>query len=138
MGYKSPAAQRYLRRFFPTMIAYVVALFGANYAIHMYQPTGLALVALSILPALPVIAIIGVMGLYLLEENDEYVRQRIATSMLAGLAIMLAVATTWGFLEESDVVPHVPAYWAFVIWCAAWGASQCVLGLADRLRKDPA
>lgn len=138
MGYKSPATQRYLRRFWPTMIAYVVALFGANYAIRMYEPTGAALVALSILPALPVIAVIGVMGLYLIEERDEYIRQRIATSMLAGLAFTLSLATAWGFLEESDLVPHVPAYWAFVVWCASWGAAQCALGLIERLRKDPA
>lgn len=138
MGYKSPATTRYLRRFWPTMIAYVVALFGATYAVRVLEPTGAALVVLSILPALPVIAVIGVMGLYLIEERDEYIRQRIATSMLAGLAITLSVATAWGFLEESDLVPHVPGYWAFVIWCASWGLAQCTLGIADRLRKDAA
>lgn len=138
MAYQSPATRRYLRRFFPTMIAYVAALFGANWAIDAWQPTGVALVALSILPALPIVAVIGVIGLYVIEEPDEYLRQRIVTAMMVGLAVMLSLATAWGFLEESEVVPHVPAYWAFVIWCAAWGLAQCIIGLRERAQGDPA
>jgi hypothetical protein len=128
---KSPAARRYLRRFVPTMIAYVAALFAANYVIDTQHPTGLALIALAILPALPIVAVIGVIGLYVIEETDEYVRRTAVSAMLAGLAIMLSLATAWGFLEEAGVVRHLPAYWAFVVWCAAWGAAQCFGKLRD-------
>jgi hypothetical protein len=132
MNKQSQAGRRYLRRFFPTMTAYVVALLGANWAIEAWHPTGAALVALSILPALPIIAVIAVIGLYVIEETDEYVRRGVITAMMVGLAIMLSLATAWGFLEESDVVPHVPGYWAFVVWCAGWGLAQCALGLRER------
>jgi hypothetical protein len=128
----SAASRRYLKRFVPTMLAYVAALFGANYAIASQHPTGALLVALAILPALPIVGVIAVIGLYLVEETDEYVRQSAVTSMLAGLAIMLSAATVWGFLEEAGVAPHLPAYWAFVIWCAAWGLVQCVQNLRER------
>ena len=138
MNKQSPAGRRYLRRFFPTMTAYVVALVGANWAIEATHPTGAALVALSILPALPIIGVIGVIGLYVVEETDEYVRRGVITAMMVGLAIMLSLATAWGFLEESGVVPHVPAYWAFVVWCAAWGLAQCALGLRERFTGQPA
>lgn len=129
----SPAARRYLKRFVPTMLAYLAALFGANYAIETLHPTGMALFALAILPALPIVGVIAVIGLYVIEETDEYVRQTIVSSMLAGLAIMLSVATVWGFLEEAGVVPHLAGYWAFVIWCGAWGLAQCGYRLRDRL-----
>lgn len=129
----TPAAARYLKRFFPTMTAYLVALFGARYAIEMYDPKGAALVALAVLPALPIVGIIGVIGLYIVEERDEFLRQRAVTGMLAGVAVMLALACVWGFLEEAEVVAHLPAYWAFVIWCAGWGMAQCTLALRDRI-----
>lgn len=127
------AGRRYLRRFWPTMTAYVVAIFFAAWAIKTWQPTGLALVALSILPALPIIAILGVIALYLMEETDEYLRGRVVTAMVAGLGLMLAVATAWGFLEEGGVVPHVPAYWAFILWCMFWGLAQCAMSVRDRV-----
>lgn len=126
------AGRRYLRRFWPMMIAYVAALFFATSAIKTWQPDGVLLVGLSILPALPIIGVLGVIGLYLIEESDEYLRGRAVRGMLIGLGVVLAVATAWGFLEESGVVPHAPAYWAFVLWCAGWGVAQCVLGLRDR------
>jgi hypothetical protein len=134
----TPAGHRYLKRFVPTMTAYVIALGASNRIAEAVQPEGLALVALSFLPALPIIGVIFVIGLYLAEEKDEYLRQRIVVSMLVGLGVMLSVTTAWGFLEESGVVPHVPAYFAFILWCAGWGAAQCVLTLRERMRGDAA
>ena len=133
MMYRSAAGRRYNRRFFPTIAAYVVALFGATWAIKTWQPDGVLLIALSILPALPIIAVLAVIGLYVVEETDEYQRARIVSAMMIGTGIMLALATSWGFLEESDVVPHLPAYWAFIVWCAAWGAAQCFAAIRERL-----
>ncbi|MCW3846044.1 hypothetical protein OF829_02260 [Sphingomonas sp. LB-2] len=128
----TPAARRYLKRFAPTMIAYFIALFGANWAMETWHPTGATLVALAILPALPIVGVIAVIGLYILEENDEYQRAQAVQGMLIGLGFMLALASVWGFLEEAGAVPHVKAYWAFVTWCAGWGIAQCVLKLRER------
>jgi hypothetical protein len=126
------AGRRYLKRFWPTMLGYVAALFFATWAIKTWQPSGILLVVLSILPALPIIGILAVLGLYLVEETDEYLRSRVVQAMLVGLAFMLAVATAWGFLEEGGVVPHAPAYWAFILWCGGWGIAQCLQGLRER------
>lgn len=128
----TPAARRYVRRFIPSMIAYVAILFAVTWAIRAYDPSGVALVALSILPALPIIGVIAVMGLYLVEERDEYLRQRLMTAMVAATGILLALATAWGFMENENVVPHVPAFYAFIIWCAALGLCQCVIAMRDR------
>ena len=132
MKTNTAAGRRYLKRFFPTMFAYVLALFGATWALKHYHPQGVALVILSILPALPIIAVIGVMGLYVIEEKDEYLRSRIVTAMLGGLALMLSITSAWGFMEEAGVLPHMPAYFAFIIWCAGMGLTQCALALRDR------
>lgn len=136
MRANTAAGRRYLRRFWPTMVAYVVALFGATWAIRHYSPEGPLLVALSVLPALPVIAAIGVMGLYIVEESDEYLRQRVVTGMLIGIGFSLSVMTAWGFMEEAGVLPHLPGYFAFVLWCAGWGAGQCAMGLRDRFSGE--
>jgi hypothetical protein len=130
---KTPATRRYLKRFVPTMIAYFVALFGANWAMETWHPAGAPLVALAILPALPIVGVIGVIGLYIIEERDEYLRAQAVQGMLIGLGFMLALASVWGFLEEAGAVPHVKAYWAFVTWCAGWGIAQCVLRLRERV-----
>jgi hypothetical protein len=129
---KTPAARRYLKRFAPTMAAYFVALFGANWAMDAWHPTGLPLIALAVLPALPIVTVIGVIGLYLIEERDEYQRAQMVQGMVIGMGFMLALASVWGFLEEAEAVPHVKAYWAFVTWCAGWGVAQCVLKLRER------
>ena len=134
MRSNTAAGRRYLRRFWPTMSAYVVALFGATWAIRHLDPHGPLLVVLGILPALPVIAAIGVMGLYVVEEKDEYLRQRVVSGMLVGIGFSLSVMTAWGFMEEAGVLPHLPGYFAFILWCAGTGVGQCLLGLRERMQ----
>jgi hypothetical protein len=129
----NPAQRRYLWRFFPMMTAYVVVLLACNSAIRAWHPQGAALFLLSLLPALPLLGVIAVMGLYLAEEADEFIRNRLITSMMGGIGIMLAVTTVWGFLENGGQVPHFPTFLAFPLWCAAFGVIQCLLGLRDRM-----
>lgn len=134
------AGRRYLRRFMPTMFAYVVVLFACVWAIREWKPHGAGLVVLSLLPALPIIGAIAVMGLYLVEENDEFLRQRIASCMLFGTGVLLAVATVYGFLVNGGAVAADPDLflWVFPLWCFSWGVAQCVAGLRDHLATGDA
>jgi hypothetical protein len=129
----NPAQRRYVRRFLPAMGAYVAILFGCTWAAKAYAPQGTALFLLSLLPALPLLVAIGVMGLYLREETDEFIRDRLVTAMIGGMGITLAVTTVWGFLENGGVVPHFATFLAFPLWCASFGIVQCLLNLRDRL-----
>lgn len=129
----SPAARRYLRRFIPTIIAYVAVLFASSFAIEAWNPSGPVLVLLSILPALPIIAVLVVIGLYLTEETDEYLRSRIVTAMLIGTGAVLSVATVMGFMQIGGVIGTIDVFWAFPLWCIVWGLAQCGLGLRDRM-----
>lgn len=126
------AKRRYARRMLPLMAGYAVLILGAAWAQKTYHPQGAALLLLALLPALPLLGAIATMGLYLVEERDEYLRERLARAMLAGLGFMLAVTTVWGFLEEAGQVPHMPTYFAFVLWCAGMGAAQCLFAWRAR------
>jgi hypothetical protein len=133
MAKHNPAQRRYLRRFFPAMTAYVVILFACTWVAKHHDPHGAALFLLSLLPALPLLAVIAVMGMYLAEETDEFIRNRLVVSMIGGIGITLAITTVWGFLENGGVVPHFATFLAFPLWCGSFGVTQCALNLRDRL-----
>ena len=120
----SPAAKRYLARFAPAMTAYVVVLFATTWLIKHQAPHGLLLWVLAIAPALPIIAVIAIMGLYLVEEQDEFVRSTLVQAMLWGIGVTLAGCTAWGFLENVELVPHLPLHLVFPMFCAAMGLAQ--------------
>ncbi|MBX3481707.1 MAG: hypothetical protein KF842_15050 [Caulobacter sp.] len=120
----SPAARRYMRRFAPAMLTYVVVLFASIFVLDRLHPTGFLLWAAAIAPSLPIIAVIAVMGLYLVEETDEVPRTVAIQSMLWGIGISLAAATVWGFLENAELTPHLPSFMMFPMFCAAMGLSQ--------------
>jgi len=118
------AGRRYTKRFLPTMLAYVVLILGTNWIDNHYHPQGAALVVLALLPALALVVSIAVMGLYFIEEKDEYLRHRLALASLGGTGFMLVITTVWGFLEEAGQLPHMPAYWAYILWCMGMGFTQ--------------
>jgi hypothetical protein len=130
--YQSAANKRYVRRFLPTMAAYVAVLFASIWTINNWHPTGAALVAISVAPSIPIIGAIVIMGLYVNEEPDEYLRRQMVVAMLGGTAVTLAVATVIGFLQIGKVLENVEAFWAFPLWCASWGLIQCAMVLNNR------
>ncbi|MDF7776284.1 hypothetical protein P1X14_13590 [Sphingomonas sp. AOB5] len=131
---QSAAARRYVKRFVPTMIAYCAILAGVTWYIDAARPAGAVLAGLSILPALPIIGVLIVMGLYLAEETDEYVRQRLVTCMIFAMGVVLALSTVLGFLQIHRVIGQVNVFWAFPGWCFAWGMAQTALAVRDRMQ----
>lgn len=124
MNNNSPAGRRYLKRFIPTMIAYVVLVFGASFAFRLLDPTGPVAWLIAVAPALPIVAMIAIMGLYIKEETDEFQRNILIESMLWGFGATLSVTTVWGFLEMYVHTPPMQSFWAFPLFCGAMGLSQ--------------
>jgi hypothetical protein len=122
----NPAQRRYTRRAVPLMIAYVVFLSVALGLRDTMAPTGVLAVALAILPALPLIGVVWALGRLLVEEQDEYLRSLHVRQFMIATGFMLVVTCTWGFLETFALVPHLPMYWAFIIWCAGLGIGTMV------------
>ena len=123
---RSVATRAFLRRFIPFMIGYVVSLFGAVRLHDAMEPSGPLAFFLAILPALPLIGVIWAMGRLLVEEGDEYLRSLHVRQFLIATGFMLVTVCVWGFLESFDQVPHIPMYWAFMIWCGGLGVGTMV------------
>ena len=119
-----PASRRYLIRLSIVMALYVVALFGAVAYFNADPAESWIRYVVGVAPALPAIAVFWAVGMYLHEEEDEYLRYRLARVSLIATAITLGLATAWGFLEQFGTVPHIPAYYAFVIYWASVGLAQ--------------
>ncbi len=124
---KNPALRRYLYRFLIAMSLYVVFLVTALWAFPIYHPTGPLAYLLGILPALPIIAVIVIVGFYLAEEKDEFQQRVLMQAMIWGIGATLAITTAWGFLEVFKLVPQLPLYVVFPLFCALTGFSTGML-----------
>jgi uncharacterized membrane protein (DUF485 family) len=123
----TPAARRYRRRFFVAMTAYVFTLLvSETLFVGAHPPPWLAW-PLALAPAAAIIATIVVMGLYLREETDELERAIVGESALWATGGLLAIATTWGFLEQFGLVVHVPAWAVFPLWALCLGPANALV-----------
>jgi hypothetical protein len=106
----SAAGRRYIWRFFPTMVAYVVAILFVTWLFENHPPAGALKYFAALLPAVPVLGIIAIIGLHLLEETDEFTRMRLAQTLLVAVGITLSFCTTWGFLEIYAGAPRIELF----------------------------
>jgi hypothetical protein len=121
-----PASRRYMLRMLVIMAFYMVAIFGAVWMFTHSPPQGVLRYLIAAAPALPVLGVIWAVGMYFKEEEDEYLRMRLATTSLWATGITLAAASVWGFMENFDTVPHIPLYYAFIFYWGAVGVVQIV------------
>jgi len=126
-GTLSAAAQRYNRRVLGWSFAYVLVLIGAIWTYGALHPQGALAWIIAILPALPLLFFIWSMGRYLVEEKDEYLRQRMVMASLWATGILLALATCYGFLETFMLVPHVPGWAAVPVWAIGLAIGNVII-----------
>lgn len=122
----SAANRAYLRRFFSMVGLYIVCLFAAVWLHDRIGITGPFAILLAVLPALPLIGVIWALGRLVVEEQDEYLRSLTVRQFMIATGFMLCVTSIWGFLDAFGQVPHVPMYWAFIIWCMGLGVGTMV------------
>jgi hypothetical protein len=125
----SPAGWRYNKRVIILSLIYSAFLIGAVYGFKHHLVSGVFAWIVAILPALPIIGIFAAIGLYLVEEQDEYVRMLMVRQTLWASGFSLSIATMWGFLESFELVSHVEVYWVSVLWFGGLGLGN----LANRL-----
>ena len=126
------AQRRYTHSVLMLMVAYMLILFGVI-SYHNNHPLHGALgYVAGGMPALPVIGVFFVLGRYLVEERDEYLRAQTVQQSLVATGFAMSIATAWGFLENFDLVPHVYAYYAAILWFAGLGVGACVNKLLAR------
>jgi len=117
----SPAGWRYNKRVVVLSLIYSAFLIGAVYGFKHHLVSGGFAWIVAILPALPIIGIFAAIGLYLVEEQDEYVRMLMVRQTLWASGFSLSIATVWGFLESFELVSHVEVYWVSVLWFGGLG-----------------
>ena len=106
----NPAHRRYVWRVAAAMTGYVLTLLLANYLIDHAGVTGALAIAAALLPAICVAGVFWALALLLVEERDEYVRMLLVRQVLVASGVTLTVATLWGFLEDFQLVAHVPVW----------------------------
>jgi hypothetical protein len=126
---QSLAQRRYNKRVVWLSLFYAVALVGAVYGFKHHLVTGPLAWVVAVLPALPIVGIFAAIGLYLVEEQDEYVRVMTARQTLWASGFALSIATVWGFLESFELVGHVESYWVSILWFGGLGLGT----MANRL-----
>lgn len=124
-GCSSAAITRYNRRMLWGTIGYMIGLFAAVWLFnsgHVGRPW---LWGVALLPTVPVLAMVWAMGRLLVEEADEYIRFRLVKQALFATGGLLAVSTIWGFLEQFDLVVHVPVWASVPVFAVMLGVGQC-------------
>jgi uncharacterized membrane protein len=119
-----PPIRRYLTRFMPAMLGYVLLLMPAMALFQEIKPTGALAWAIAVAPAIPLLFAIRAITLYYKEEDDEFVRAMAVQSHLHAFGLTMAIATVYGFLDLFSLVPHIQA-WAIVpLWAVCLMPAQ--------------
>lgn len=122
-----PAMRRYLVRLFSFMALYGITLcFALWYFIANQDASGAMAYVMGALPALPIIGVFWTIGKLMAEMRDEYQRLLMTRQILVATGFMLSIATLWGFLEQFELVFHIPAYYWAVLWFAGLGLGSWV------------
>ena len=132
----SPAAKRYRRRVMIALTFYVAALYLSEYVLQRFHPGTVLTVAVAALPSVPILGVLAVIGLYLREERDEFQRDLTMQTLVWGMGGALAVATTYGFVEQFAHAPHFAGYWVFVMFWFFTGIARMVYWLRFREPRD--
>jgi hypothetical protein len=122
----STPIRRYFVRLGLSMSVYVVALFAAVYLVRHELVHGPALWVAALLPGLAIVGAFYAIGMLIVETKDEFVRMLLVRQVLYGTVIAMSVATVWGFLENFDVVPHLPAFYWAIAWFAGFGIGAAI------------
>lgn len=136
MGMGSRATSRYNKGMMASAMLYVFGLGIAVYLDSVLEIDRELMWVAAFLPILPIFAMIWVMGRYIVEEEDEFLRQRAIIAALGGLGLLLGLASLWGFLEQFDLVPHVRGWWSLPVWAFGMGVTRMWLMFRDRVGED--
>ena len=118
------AYRRYLKRFVPATIAYVLAIALATWLIPNDAKAGPLTIGIAVLPGIAVLAWLWAMARLLVELDDEYLRLLEVKKALVATGFTMAVCSVWGILELYTDVPKLPVFFVFPIWCGGLGLGQ--------------
>jgi hypothetical protein len=125
----SRPTRRYTIRLGVSMTVYIVSLFVAVYLVRHGRVAGPILWPLALLPGLAIVGAFYAIGMLIVETTDEFIRMLLVRQVLYATVMAMSLATIWGFLENFDLVAHIPAFY----WAIAWFLGFGVGGFINRL-----
>lgn len=125
------AARRYHSVFIPTMIVFLGGSLGLAWLDKNTDLSGAVLVSLTVVPILALLSMFWIHWRFL-NEIDEYLREIQIKSLLFGAAIVMAIATAWGYLEAYVNAPALPIFWLNPIFWMAYGAGAGYFTMRDK------
>jgi len=131
MDQRRPAARRLVMRIASAIAFFLVISAAVTGYYKTMHPTGMATVLAALAPSVPLLFAIRAMMLFLKEESDEFLRSRMLEGWSLATGLALAVCTVWGFLDQFEVVPHLPLWTAFLIWACCLVPAQFLLARRD-------
>ena len=120
------AHRRYFQRLVPTMLVFIglSILIGFNDDL-LGLPTQIIL-PLALVAGALLVAAFWVHWRFIM-EIDEFLRSIQIGSVMAGLTVIISIASIWGFLERALDVPALPIFYLNPIYWAAYSLAVVVL-----------
>ena len=122
-----PAMRHYVTRFLPSILLCIAVFEAATWYYMRMHPTGFMAVLAALAPAEPILFVIRATVLLLNEETDEYLRTRALETSALATGLALSLCTVWGFLDQFEVVPHMPLLAALPLWAFCIGPARWLL-----------
>jgi hypothetical protein len=123
---QSLVRRRYRQRIAISMGIYLVSLFAAEYLISRDLVAGPLAWLLGLVPGLAIVGAFWAIGMLIVEQTDEFIRMLVVRQTLIATGLSMSIATVWGFLENFELVPHIPAYWVAFLWFVGFGLGGVV------------
>ncbi|ABC64570.1 hypothetical protein ELI_12390 [Erythrobacter litoralis HTCC2594] len=126
---KGEAQKRYLKRVAISTSLYMIAIALMVLVENSDGRAETLRILVAVLPGLAVIGVFWAIGRLIVEEQDEFIRMLVIRQSLIATGFALSIASVWGFLEQVEAVPHLPAYW----WAVAWFFGLAIGAAANRI-----
>lgn len=119
------AARRYHMGFIPAMIIFLGGSFGLAWLNENSSVAAPTLIGLAIVPILASLSMFWLHWRFL-NEIDEFLRQIQTNALLFGAAVVMAVATAWGYCEAYLDAPSFPMFWLNPMFWVAYATAVSI------------
>ena len=126
-----PVERRYVVRLLSFMAVYGVVFLSTKPFQTVYAAPSVRW-TLALLLAVSTLGAVWAIARYLVEEDDEYLRMRVAQAVLWATGLTLCVYTLWGYLTVFGLAEPLPAHDIFPVFSAAWLAAVGVRRVLGR------
>ncbi|MFC0008506.1 hypothetical protein [Devosia nitrariae] len=120
------------RRYFTVLVPATIMFLGSSLAVKLLDEAGvLPLPGLYAVAVIPIVAMLVPFWAHwrYMSEIDEFLRSVQLKAMFAGLALVMSLASSWGYLEFYAGAPELSVFWLNPIYWIAYAVAAAALTL---------